>query len=140
MVKLHMEKNTSPTFLRNFKTTKKLKKSKCLSFYIIQKVIGKRQPIYLEINEKGNIYFSISNLDMVGLASLEEIVKHVLNSFITEIITTIDQREEVYHFFKDFNQNSDYKIIDLSFKYAFDNQNAIDVSRSDKCFRVFQCY
>ena len=119
------------------KQMKKLKKSKCLSFYIIQKIMGRRKQIYLEINEKGQIYFSVEDLPMIKSKDLEGIVQNILNVFIGEIIRNIDQRGKVYRFFTNFKEINNFKIIDLTYEYRFSNENPISVERAEKCFSQF---
>ena len=60
-----------------------------------------------------------------------------MNSFLTEIINNIDQREEVFGYFNNFKENSLYKILDLKFRYVFKNEGNISVKRSEKCYSPF---
>ena len=114
-----------------------MKKTKTIAFYVEKIVNDKKTPIVIEINDKGNLIVTIDKLDMIQYSDLYPVIKNLIDAFVQKLYRHIDQKHQLYKYFVDFNHDSNYEILDISYKYIFDTNQPMDTELTRKCFMPF---
>ena len=85
------------------------------------------------MNDKGHIFFTLNDLDLLSFEEVEEIIKKVTDNIINKLIEFFDPSQKIFNFFTTL-QNENVEIIDLKYKYLFKKQSKFDIKKYVKCF------
>ena len=108
------------------KLDKNIKKSKVISLFIYHKLKNQKHSVLLEINENGNIFFSIEKIKIVEISEIYEIIDTILNSFIGKIHEKFDQEGLLYRNFENLNATN-IEIIDMNYVIEYNNEGKFSI-------------
>ena len=80
----------------------------------------------MEINENGNIFFSIEKIKIVEISEIYEIIDTILNSFIGKIHEKFDQEGLLYRNFENLNATN-IEIIDMNYVIEYNNEGKFSI-------------
>ena len=127
--------NKVPYFKKNRinKIINTFKKPNTLYYIIDEKYKEKIITIIFEMNDKGHIFMTMNELDLLSFEEIEEIIKKTTDNIINKLIEFFDPSQKIFNYFTTLNDEN-VEIIDLKYKYLFKKQPKFEINKYVKCF------